>query len=60
MAGKTKIQVKGKIKSYPSNKKKPIKPKFRELHGGLLTDKIIVTVKKEKAKNESNNKEDNK
>lgn len=50
MAGKTKIQVRGKIKSSPSNKKKPVNPRFSSGKGGLLTEKIVMTVKKKKEK----------
>lgn len=47
MAKKT--TVKGTVKVVPSSKgKKPIKPKFSSGKGGLLTEKIVVTVRREK------------
>ena len=55
MAGE-KVKVKGTIKSVPNSKgKKPVKPQFRNMSRGLLTDKIIVTVKKDKKDDKSNN-----
>lgn len=54
MVGKTKIQVKGKIKSSPYNKKKPVNPRFSSGKGGLLTEKIVMTVKKKKEKTDKN------
>lgn len=60
MAGK-KVKAKGTIKAFPNSKgKKPVKPKFKEFHGGLLTDKIVITVRKEKEKNKSQNNKSNK
>ena len=56
MAGK-KVKVKGTIKSVPNSKgKNPVKPQYSSMHGGLLTDKIVMTVRREKAKKESQNK----
>ena len=47
-----KIRIKGVVKTTPSSstKRKVVKPKFHKGSAGLLTDKIIVTVKKEKSK----------
>lgn len=37
-----------KIKVKVSSKKKPVKPKFGSGDGGLLTARIVATVKKKK------------
>lgn len=55
-----KITVKGTVKVVPSSKgKKPIKPKFNGVKGGLLTEKIAMTVRREKEAqaNKSNSNE---
>lgn len=51
---KIRASMKGVVKATPSFKKEPIKPKYSDMRGGLLTDKIIITVKKEKEKNKKN------
>lgn len=48
MGKKVKVKTKTKVST---GKKKPIKPNFTT-DGGLLTEKIILTVKKSKGKNE--------
>lgn len=54
MAGK-KVKVKGTIKSVPNSKgKKPVNPRFSSGKGGLLTESIVINVKKNKGKNKVN------
>lgn len=55
---KIRASMKGVVKATPSSKKEPIKPKFSSGYGGLLTEKIIITVNKNKDKKNNGKKSD--
>lgn len=56
--GKINVSTKGVVKATPTSKKEPGKPKFSSGYGGLLTEKIIITVNKNKDKKDNGKKSD--